>query len=58
MVKTVGVLIATEDRTLVEKGSAVRSSTNNNQWVYTATANAPASSVKIVVVTLPLHAAP
>ena len=49
MVKTVGVLIATEDGTLVEKGSAVRSSTNANQWMYTATANAPASSVKIVV---------
>ena len=49
IVKTVGVLIATEDGTLVEKGSAVRSSSNPNQWMYTATANAPASSVKIVV---------
>ena len=49
MVKTVGVLIANEDGTLVEKGSAVRSSTNPNQWMYTATANAPAPSVKIVV---------
>lgn len=49
MVKTVGVLIAADDGTLVEKGSAVRSTTNPNQWFYTATTTAPSASVKIVV---------
>jgi hypothetical protein len=48
-VKTVGVLVATEDGTLVEKGTAVRSSDNTSQWLYTTTATAPSSAVKIVV---------
>jgi hypothetical protein len=49
MVKTVGVLIATDDGTLVEKGSAVPVPNSPNQWLYTATTAAPSASVKIVV---------
>ncbi len=49
MVKTVGVLIATDDGTLVEKGAAVPVPNVPNQWLYTATAAAPSASVKIVV---------
>ncbi len=49
MVKTVGVLIATDDGTLVEKGAAVPVPNAPNQWLYTATAAAPSASVKIVV---------
>lgn len=49
MVKRVGVLIATDDGTFVEKGPAVRSSSNPNQWLYTTTAAAPTSSLTIVV---------
>lgn len=49
LVKTVGVLIAADDGALVEKGSAVRSTTNPNQWLYKTTTTAPSASVKIVV---------
>jgi hypothetical protein len=48
-VKTVGVLIATDDGTLVEKGSATPSAQYDNQWLYTTTATAPSASVKIIV---------
>jgi hypothetical protein len=48
-VKTVGVLIATGDGILVEKGAAVPSANAPNQWLYTTTATAPSSAVKVVV---------
>lgn len=48
-VATVGVLIADDDNTLVEKGQAVVSAMDPHVWIYTATANAPSPSVKIVV---------
>jgi hypothetical protein len=48
-VKTVGVLIATDDGTVVEKGSAEPVPAVANQWRYTSTAAAPSASVKIVV---------
>lgn len=48
-VKTVGVLIATDDGVFVEKGSAVPSEKDPHQWYYTTTATAPSSAVKIVV---------
>jgi hypothetical protein len=48
-VKTVGVLIANDDGSLVEKGSAAMSDADPHQWHYTTTAAAPSSSVKIVV---------
>lgn len=48
-VKEVGVLIAADDGTLVEKGSAQLSPQNGSQWIYTTTATAPTASVKIVV---------
>jgi hypothetical protein len=48
-VKTVGVLIATDDGTVVEKGSAAPDPTAANQWRYMSTSTAPTSSVKIVV---------
>jgi len=48
-VKTVGVLIAAEDGTLVEKGAAVVSTENASLWTYTATAAAGAKAVKIIV---------
>ncbi|HEY5956389.1 MAG TPA: hypothetical protein VIV60_07555 [Polyangiaceae bacterium] len=48
-VKTVGVLIATDEGSVVEKGSAEPSATEANQWRYMTTATAPSASVKIVV---------
>ena len=48
-VKTVGVRIATQDGTLVEKGSAMRSADSANQWHYTTTATAPSSLVNVIV---------
>jgi hypothetical protein len=48
-VKEVGVLIATDDGKLVEKGSATASPQNGNLWLYTTTATAPSAVVKIVV---------
>lgn len=48
-VATVGVLIADDNNTLVEKGQAVVSPTDPHVWVYTTTASAPSASVKIVV---------
>lgn len=47
-VKSVGVSIVTDDGSVVEQGAAVRSSDNPNLWHYTATATAPAASLKIV----------
>jgi len=48
-VKTVGVLISTEDGTFIEKGAAVISPENPSQWTYMATAAASSETVKIVV---------
>lgn len=48
-VKSVGVLIAADDGTLVEKGAAVQSATDVTQWTFTATVKASAKAVKIVV---------
>ena len=48
-VNTVGILIATEDGNLVEKGSAIASANDGTLWTYTTTAAAPHSAVKIVV---------
>jgi hypothetical protein len=47
-VKAVGVLIAAEDGTLVEKGAAVASGTDSTRWTYTTTAKAKAGAVRIV----------
>ena len=47
-VKTVGVMIVTDDGTLVEKGAAVATDAAN-QWLYTTTGTAPSASVKVVV---------
>jgi hypothetical protein len=48
-VKTVGVMITTEDGVLVEKGAAVPSAGDPNQWLYTTIATAPSPKVKVVV---------
>jgi tartrate dehydratase beta subunit/fumarate hydratase class I family protein len=48
-VATVGVLIATDDNTLVERGQATLSPQDPHRWTYTTTAAAPSASVKIVV---------
>jgi hypothetical protein len=48
-VKTVGVLIATDEGVFIEKGTAVPHETEPNQWLYTTTARAPGSTVKVVV---------
>lgn len=48
-VVTVGVLIALDDNTLVEKGQATVSPLDPHLWVYTTTATAPSPSVKILV---------
>jgi hypothetical protein len=48
-VKSVGVLIAAEDGTFIEKGAAVVSPSDGSRWTYTATVKAPATAVKIIV---------
>jgi hypothetical protein len=47
-VKSVGVLIAADDGTFVEKGAAVASPADPTRWTYTATVKASAKAVKIV----------
>lgn len=47
-VKSVGVLIAAEDGTLIEKGAAAPSPTDPTRWTYTTTGKTTASAVKIV----------
>ena len=48
-VASVGVLIATDESMLIEKGSALVSEQNPYVWIYTATAEASSRFVKIVV---------
>ena len=48
-VKSVSVSIANDDGTVVEKGSAVVSAQNPDQWLYTTSAAASSASVKVVV---------
>ena len=48
-VKTVSVSIANDDGTVVEKGSAVVSAQNPDQWLYTTSAAASSASVKVSV---------
>lgn len=47
-VKSVGVLIAAEDGTFIEKGAATVSATDATHWTYTTTAKAKTGAVKIV----------
>jgi hypothetical protein len=47
-VKSVGVLIASEDGTFVEKGAATVSPADATHWTYTTTAKAKPGAVKIV----------
>ncbi len=48
-VTKVGVLIADDNNTLVEKGQAVISPQDPHVWIYTTSAGAPAPSVKVLI---------
>jgi hypothetical protein len=48
-VKSVGVLIAADDGTFVEKGAAAPSPNDSTHWTYTTTAKTSAKGLKIVV---------
>jgi hypothetical protein len=48
-VTTVGVLIADDNNTLIEKGQASVSPQDPHVWVYTTTAVSPAPTVKVII---------
>jgi hypothetical protein len=48
-VTTVGVLLVDDNNVVIEKGKAIVSAQDPHRWIYTATAPAPSSSVKIVI---------
>jgi hypothetical protein len=47
-VKSVGVLIAADDGTFIEKGAAVASVNDSTHWTYTTTTKTTAKAVKVV----------